>query len=157
MENKIQCPNCSALECYEEVERGIKSYLCMKCGYTTNSLFVNGSDKIEKWEETTPMLIKQSKYIDPDTNLVWYPAVLNFPSIGMIFPDGASELDWMWRTARIVPIPEDEQKNHPIPGKDGEFYVSKLDMENSNFYERDQFKQACIDIGILIESENETR
>lgn len=148
MENKILCPHCNALECYIESENDINSYLCMSCGYTTNSLFKVDSSELEMWEENTPILIKQSKFVDP-TNLVWYPSVLNFPSKGMVFPDGTSELDWKWRVAKIIDIPETERENYPVPGKDGEFYSSKLDIENSTFYERNDFTAACVDLGIL--------
>jgi hypothetical protein len=149
MENKIMCPHCNTLECYVEAENNIESYLCLSCGYTTNSLYIDGSDELLKWEASTPLLIKKSKYIDPNTNLVWYPSVLNFPSRGMIFPDGSNEESWLWRMAPVVEIPEEERSKYPIPGKPGEFYPTKIDMESSKFYERHDFKTACEDLGIL--------
>lgn len=149
METKLFCPRCHVQECYMETENDIDSYLCMNCGYTTNSLYIDGSEKIQEWEESTPVLIKKAKFLDESTNLVWYPSVLNFPSIGMIFPDGTNEYDWIWRAAEVVTIPENERSQYPIPGKDGEFYTNKLDLENSKVYDQDKFRDACIDLGIL--------
>jgi Zn ribbon nucleic-acid-binding protein len=153
MEDKIQCPVCSKTDCYVEAENNISSYLCMSCGYTTTSLNLNESILLRKAEQTTPELIKKSKYLDPDTNLVWYPSVLNFPNKGMIFPDGVNEDMWSWRVAKYIEIPEDQQHKYPIPNKEGEFYKTRLDLNSSKFFNRKDFKNACIDLGILQSSE----
>jgi len=149
METKIFCPNCHQQECYVESENNVDSYLCVGCGYTTNSLYVEGSDILNEMEDTTPILIRNSKFVDPQTKLVWYPSVLNFPSKGMIFPDGTNEENWVWRAAPTIAVSEKEKENYPVPGKPGEFYSSRLCMEESKFYERYDFKNACKYIGIL--------
>jgi hypothetical protein len=149
MENKIRCKVCHTMECYHETENDIDSYLCMNCGYTTTSLNKEGSIELRKWEMTTPELIKNSKFIDTDTDLVWYPSVLNFPSKGIIFPDGTNENNWNWRVAKVVEIPEGDRSKYPIPGKDGEYYSTRLDMKNSIEFNRNDFKNACIELGIL--------
>ena len=151
MENKIICSVCGELECYKESENSIDSYLCMNCGYTTTSLNKKDSIELRKWEITTPELIKNSKIIDAESDLVWYPSVLNFPSKGLIFPDGTNETNWSWRVAKVVNIPEEDKIKYPIPGKEGEFYSTRLDMANSKQFSRDQFKAACIELGILEE------
>lgn len=149
METKIICRICAEEECYKESENGIDSYLCMNCGYTTTSLNKKDSIELRKWEITTPELIKNSKIIDSD--LVWYPSVLNFPSKGLVFPDGTNEENWSWRVAKVVEIPEEDRGKYPVPGKEGEFYSTRLDMANSKQFPRDQFKAACIELGILEE------
>jgi hypothetical protein len=154
MDNVIVCKVCGQEECFKETENDIDSFLCMGCGYTTTSLNVDDSIELRKWEQTTPELIKKSKFVDPDTNLVWYPSVLNFPNIGMIFPDGTNEDNWNWRVARAVDIPEEDRSKYPVPGKDGEFYTRRIDMKGSKLYERTDFKTACEDLGILQKSEN---
>lgn len=146
---KIQCPVCFEIECFKETENSIDSYLCMSCGYTTTSANINESIHVRKLELGTPELIKHAKFVDPETNLVWYPSVLNFPTKGLIFPDGVNETSWDWRVAKVINIPEDEQTKFPIPGKDGEFYKTKIDMQNSKLFPRDEFQSACIELGIL--------
>ena len=71
MDNLIKCAVCGEEECYKETESNIDSYLCMSCGYTTTSLNINESIELRKWEQHTPELIKNSKFIDSETNLVW--------------------------------------------------------------------------------------
>lgn len=154
MDDKIHCSVCGELDCYKESENNIDSYLCMSCGYTTTSLNKEDSIELRKWEQSTPQLIKKSKWVDPETNLVWYPSVLNFPSIGMIFPDGISEDNWNWRMAKAIDIPEEEKSKYPIPGKSGEFYSRRIDMKGSVIYDRKDFKTACEDLGILQKSDN---
>lgn len=151
-DNKIQCEVCFETECYKETEAGIDSYLCMHCGYTTTSENVDGSIHVRKIELTTPELIKQSRFVDPN-NLVWYPSVLNFPSKGLVFPDGTNETNWKWRVAKMVDIPEAEQIKYPIPGQDKEYYKTRIDMQNSIEYDRYDFASACVDLGILQKEE----
>lgn len=146
---KELCPVCLESECYKESFENIDSYLCMNCGYTTTSKHVADSIEIRKWELTTAELIKDSKYVDTNTNLVWYPSVLNFPSKGLIFPDGTNVDDWKWRVALTIPIPEEDRAKYPVPGKSGEFYETRIDMQNSKLYPRTEFKHACEDLGIL--------
>lgn len=154
MDNLIKCPVCGQEDCYKESENNIDSYLCMACGYTSTSLNLNESIDLRKWEQSTPELIKKSKWIDPDTNLVWYPSVLNFPNIGMIFPDGTNETNWKWRLCRAIDIPVEDQNKYPIPGKEGQFYTKRIDMKGSILYEKENFKTACEDLGILQKSES---
>ena len=53
-------------------------------------------------------------------------------------------------------IPKDEQKNYPVPGKDGEFYAHKLDIDNAKTYASTDFLGACFDMGIIKDSDGET-
>ena len=60
MESKIKCPVCkSKSQCFDEyvVEDNFHSYLCFKCGYTSNSKFKYGSDELLSSLEASPKLI----------------------------------------------------------------------------------------------------
>lgn len=149
MENKIICPWCNQLDCYVEKVLDIESYLCLSCGYTTTSKHIDGSIDLRKWEQTTAELIKKSKKIDTATKLVWYPSVLNFQSKGIIFPDGTNEENWQWRVAHVVEVPEAEKSKYPIPGKEGEFYSTRIDLAGSKMFTKADFKNACFELGIL--------
>jgi Zn ribbon nucleic-acid-binding protein len=146
---KIECPVCKQIECYVEAESGIDSYLCVGCGYTTTSKHVHNSIDLRQWEQVTAEIIKASKFVDTNTNLVWYPSVLNFPSKGLIFPDGTNESNWKWRMAPVVQIPEEERTKYPVPGKKDEYYSSRINMGGSKLFERNEFKTACEELGIL--------
>ena len=75
------------------------------------------------------------------------------PSKGVIYPEGNTE-SWVWRYAKVVDVSEEEQKQYPIPDKDGEFYTTKLDVENAETYGQYDFLQACKEMGITVDKPN---
>ena len=151
---KIGCPHCGHNQCFEETQtlpdgQEVASYMCLDCGYTSNTLNVEDSDFIKGYEETTAELIKDLRWVDPNTNLVWYPIVLNFPSFGIVFPDGTNVFDWSWRAALAVEIPHQDSKKYPIPGQEGEYYTKRVDMESSRLFNSDDFYSACKFLGFI--------
>lgn len=154
-EFKIDCPCCGSKNCFEEkytvAENSVKSYLCMGCGYSTTTLFANDSDPVKEFEDNCPELFKDIKFVDKQTNLVWYPTVLNFPDKGIVFPDGTNAFDWQWRAVPIIPIADDEKESYPVPGKEGEYYKTKADMEASKLYPQTSFNEACKHVKIIVE------
>lgn len=147
VDEKVICPHCGQSECFHEhhqTETGTtESFMCVGCGYTTTSLNEEGSEMIKQYEEITANLIKDLRWVDPATKLVWYPVVLNFHETGMMFPDGTSIEDWGWRAALAVDVEESEQHKYPIKGKKDEFFKKRIDMENSELFDKDQFRQAA--------------
>jgi DNA-directed RNA polymerase subunit RPC12/RpoP len=152
---KVKCKHCgSEHHCFEEqtnLPSGDEalSYLCISCGYTTTTLNKVDSEMIAEYESVTAQLIKDIRWID-DEGLVWYPIVLNFPSTGIIFPDGHSASDWHWVAAKAIDIPENEQQRFPVVGREGEFYKRRIDMENKEQYPKDNFYEACKSIGFIL-------
>ena len=126
--------------------------MCLDCGYTSTTLNVEGSPVIEGYEKATPELIKALRWVDPQTSLVWYPLVLNFPSTGMIFPDGTGIDNWRWMAAPAVPIPLNDQKKYPIASQPGSFYTKRVDLKQGKTFAPDQFYQAAKSIGFIQEA-----
>ncbi len=153
--NKITCPHCGAAErCFEEHTTApdgsqATSYMCVSCGYTTTTLNVEGSETIQMYEENTAQLIKSLRWVD-DRNLVWYPLVLNFPNVGIIFPDGNNALDWWWSTAPAIDIPQNERSKYPIPGTDGQYYTKRVDMTQQAKFSAGEFYDACKHVGFIV-------
>lgn len=150
---KIECPHCGSPNCFKEVQaigekEFVDSYMCVSCGYTTTSLNKVGSQMVAQYEETTAELIKDLRWID-EKGLVWYPIVLNFPSFGIIFPDGVNKNDWRWTAAPAVDIPVEDQKNFPIPGHKDKFYTRRIDMKVGKSFASDSFYEACKFIGFI--------
>lgn len=152
---KITCPHCESINCfqedYEQDGSSLSAYMCLSCGYTTSTLNVDGTEFVTQYEDSCPTLFKDLKFVDPDTNLAWYPMVLNFPTIGLVFPDGASALDWSWRAVPVKPVSESEKTKFPIPNEPGKFYETKADIDSSRLYPQNQFYQACKFLGIIVE------
>lgn len=150
---KVDCPHCTSKNCFkEDYDHGdekVSAYLCMSCGYTTTSLHKKDSQFIADYEATFPELFKDLKFVD-ETDVVWYPMVLNFPTLGLVFPDGTSSLNWSWRAVPVVPVGEEERDKYPIPGEEGKFYETKADMEGSRLYPQGQFYEACKFLGIIV-------
>jgi len=123
--------------------------MCLDCGYTSTSLNLEDSPIVRQYEETAPELFKLLRWIDPQTKLVWYPIVLNFPSFGMIFPDGTSVENWQWMSAPAVDIPFNDQKKYPIPGAPNKYYTKRVDLKKGKYFPPDQFYQAAKFIGFV--------
>jgi len=156
---KIICPHCGGKHCFEDNQdiptpdgsstEVVSSWMCTDCGYTSTTLNKDESKLINEYEEVTAELIKALRWVDVKTNLVWYPIVLNFPTFGIIFPDGTGKDDWTWMAAPAVDIAQESQSNFPIPGQPGAFYARRVDMESGKHFSRDEFTQACEFIGFI--------
>lgn len=152
-DKKITCPHCSSTNCFQEdykVETNqVSSYMCMGCGYTTTTLYKHNTEFVKNYEEQCPDLFKDLKFHDKETDLVWYPIVLNFPDVGLIFPDGSNAFDWKWRAVPVKEVSEDEKTKYPVPNQPGEYYKTKADMESSRLYAQSEFYDACKFLNII--------
>ena len=137
---KIKSPITGEEKCFVEQYKDVTSYLCMDSGYTSNTNYKIDSDLIKEVEAAAPKIVNDLRFVDEERNIVWYPSVLQIPGEGMIFPDGTNKEDWGWSVAKEIAIPADEQKEYPVPGKEGTYYESKLDMENIRMFERNKFE-----------------
>ena len=59
METKITCPVCKSKNCFESIDNNITSYLCLRCGYTSNSLYTSESKERNKHLANTAEIIKE--------------------------------------------------------------------------------------------------
>jgi hypothetical protein len=121
------------------VEKEAGTILCMECGFHTHPNFKQ--EYRDKLEATMPKLIKALRFNDKRTGLIWYPIVVNIPNVGILFPDGNSVENWKWSFAKIVPIPLHERMKYPIPNKTGQFYETRLDIENAIIYPKYEFQK----------------
>ena len=151
MERVIDCPLCYDKDtCFEDIQEKFKSYMCFNCGFMSSSYYTKDT---VKEAEGMVKLVDELKSFDEERQIWWYPSVLNMGPKGIIFPEGNSG-NWVWKYAEVVEVPKEEQKQYPIPGKDGEFYTERLDVENAKSYGQYEFLQACKDMGITVEKPN---
>ena len=125
-----------------------EQYLCMTTGYSSTSEHKIGSETLNQELARVPELVQTLQHYDEERDIVWIPTIMNVPGKGMVFPEGNLE-NWGWSFAPIVEIPKDEIKNYPIPNKEGEFFDSKLDIDNAQKFEKNEFDKALIDMGVL--------
>ncbi len=149
-EEIINCPKSGGDLCYKvQVAPEIYNYMSLSCGFWTNSFMTEDHEFYMQQMETLPELYKDLAWKDPKTGLVWLPNTINNPEEGMIFANGSDISNWKWAAVKAIKIPKKEQKNHPIPGKPGEFMKFKMDMKNMHLFEERDYIEALSYIGIL--------
>jgi hypothetical protein len=149
-EEIINCPKSGGDLCYKvQVAPEIYNYMSLSCGFWTNSFMTEDHEFYMQQMETLPELYKDLAWKDPKTGLVWLPNTINNPEEGMIFANGSDISNWKWAAVKAIKIPKKEQKNHPIPGKPGEFMKFKMDMKNMQLFEERDYIEALSYIGVL--------
>ena len=149
MDNLITCDRCSSDACYmQEVNEEIKNYQCYGCGFITNSLLKPGTQFFEEQMELLPNLYKELMGEDEDGK-VWMPTTINLPEKGMVFANGVNIENWKWGAVKALEVKEEEKEKYPIPGKKGEYYKYRMDMETLKEFEERDFMEALSYIGAL--------
>jgi hypothetical protein len=67
----------------------------------------------------------------------------------MVFANGTDASNWRWAAVKAIELLEEEQKNHPIPGKPGQFMKYKMDMKNMQVFAERDYMDALSFIGVL--------
>ena len=148
-DNLVICKRCGSNACYEDaVTEEIKTYWCYGCGFMSNSLMVDGNEFLERQTQVLPELYKDLVYED-DEGKKWIPSSVNKPKMGMVFIDGNKKDNWRWAGVKAVKIEEEEREKYPIPGKDGDFYEHRMDMETIKHFEERDYMDALSYIGVL--------
>jgi len=141
MEKVIDCPVCYNTDnCFEEVQETFSSYLCFACGFMSDSRYEIGSIDVIENLKKSPKLVVESQFEDKHRNIVWFPSVINMGKLGMIFPEGTKD-KYVWKYAKVVDIPEEERVNYNN-------YSQRLDVENAETFEQQNFIGACKSMGI---------
>jgi hypothetical protein len=142
-ETTIVSPIDGTENCRQLTVDGQSVYLCYSTGFTSNDQLIAGSDFQSKFEMTMPGWVSALRFTDAE-HRCWYPAVVNIPELGMVFPAQIeSESDWQWQVAPIITMSETERAAYPIPGSDNEYYETRLAVEQSVFFDKTQFESAC--------------
>jgi hypothetical protein len=149
MDNLITCARCGGNACYvQEVNQDIKNYMCYGCGFQTNSLMKKGENYFEEQMEILPNLYKELMGEDEEGK-IWMPSMVNLPKQGMVFANGKNASEWKWAAVKAIPVKEEEKSKYPIPGKKGEFYEYRMDMETLKEYEEKEYIDALEYIGVF--------
>ena len=152
----VICKCCNSNACYESeftTQDGlINTWLCMTCGFTSNSTMTEDSEGLKQTLELTAELIKDLR--QNHDGLAWFPTAITMPDKGMIFPEPIKgEDDWGWTVVKAIPIPKEEQEKFPDPTNPGTFYQNKMDMKNLKRYGKLEFMDAAEELGMFIKQE----
>tara|TARA_B100000287_G_scaffold366735_1_gene362124 strand:- start:67 stop:675 length:609 start_codon:yes stop_codon:yes gene_type:complete len=172
----IVCPCCGSDACYESEfttkDGNLKTWLCMTCGFTTNTTMTEDSDALKQTLELTAELIKDLR--QDHQGLAWFPTAITMPEKGMIFPEpqtwGKRETDtetgetketeyqdWGWTVVKAVDIPEEEQSKYPDPRNPGTFYKKRMDMKGKKRFLKLEFMDAAEELGMFEKWETSTK
>jgi len=149
MDNLIICSRCGSDACYvQEVNESIKNYMCYGCGFQTNSLMKKDEPFFEEQMETLPNLYKELMGED-DKEKIWMPSTVNLPEKGMVFANGPNASDWKWGAVKAVLVEDKDKEKYPIPGKKGEYYKFRMDMNTLKSFEEGDYIEALDYIGVF--------
>jgi hypothetical protein len=149
-EEIINCPKSGGDLCYKvQVAPEIYNYMSISCGFWTNSFMTEDHEFYIQQMETLPELYKDLAWTDPKTGLIWLPNTINVEDKGMVFANGTDASNWRWAAVKAIELLEDERKNHPIPGKPGQFMKYKMDMKNMQVFAERDYMDALSFIGVL--------
>tara|TARA_B100000902_G_C27268547_1_gene895006 strand:+ start:1329 stop:1769 length:441 start_codon:yes stop_codon:yes gene_type:complete len=141
MEKVITCPHCLDTDnCFEEVQENFSSYLCFSCGFMSDSRYEVGNIELIENLKKSPKLVRESQFEDKQRNIIWFPSVINMGTLGMIYPEGTMD-SYVWKYAKVIDIPKEEQHKYNN-------YNQRLDVENAQTFEQNNFMGACKAMGI---------
>ena len=148
MEKKITCPVCfSGERCFEDVQeqadKTFSSFMCFKCGYTSNSAYKWESPELKQAQVGATQLMNDVSFYDEEREIMWFPTVLNMGDLGVIYPEG-SKNNWVYKYAQVRKLTELEKKDSQYEG-----HHSILDVEDAKTYGQYEFLEACKDMGII--------
>jgi len=126
-----------------DTKSGQEHRMCMESGYVTRTDLVFNSNECEIHEQGCTELMKKIKLVDKELNSVWYPTFMQMPG-GMLYCEGngATPEDYNWAVAKVVLIEGDERLKYPIPGKEGEYFTSRLDVDKAEKFPAYTFETA---------------
>tara|TARA_A100001201_G_scaffold25613_2_gene28732 strand:- start:541 stop:1068 length:528 start_codon:yes stop_codon:yes gene_type:complete len=159
----VICPLCGSNAMYEsefQTKDGIvKTWLCMTCGYTSNTTMTVDGEALKQTEELTADFIKDLRQdrIPPGggDKLAWFPTAITMPDKGMIFPEPLKKgtKEWGWTVVKAINIPEEEQHKYPDPTNPGTFYKKRMDMKNLKRFNKLEFMDAAEELGMFAKQE----
>ena len=168
--NKLisNCPLCGerALHVIQDIGKGLDNQQCIHCGYVTSNLFKLNKKSKEDNEKYNTLTNEMKSWIKESNDRIWIPTIMTLP-LGMLYPidvEVVNEEDskiadmqvtenvMKWAFAEMIQIPKEEQKNYPIPDKDGEFYAQRYDTDNQKIY--DEFIYALAELNDRVKNES---
>ena len=103
-EKVITCPVCFDNDhCFEEVQDEWSSYICFRCGYTSNSTYKTDSKELESATKGSTELMKEISFYDVDRDITWFPSIVNMGDLGIIYPEG-TKTNWTYKLAQPRPL-----------------------------------------------------
>lgn len=111
--------------------------LDMDSGYQTYDVWIEGSSELERYEETSPDIILDSRFVEPISRQVWFKSTL-FGRGFVLYPDAEK-----WKVGHFKPIEDvPNQRFSWAKMKEGEreFVLDDEDADSFDNFEDALFK-----------------
>jgi hypothetical protein len=122
----------------EHDEQHGETRICFDTGYHTGERYAEGSETQKEMHTRFPMIVQELSEVH--NGYRWYPSTIAAMGV-MLYPDGNAK-SWNWVVSYISDIPEDRQKDFPIPNKPGEYYTQGILDENISYFMKEDFEEA---------------
>ncbi len=143
MDKLTTCSRCGSNACYEQhIDDTSITWLCLGCGFTTNSHMTKDSPAVTAYKETSPELYKDTLFTDKEGR-VWIPSIITLPERGMVFLDGNNSSNWRWTGMKATLIDKSEREKYP-PGQ-----TFKMDNSSMKHFEKNSYMDALEYIGFF--------
>ena len=124
------CPLCGSKSLHVMGAGESQTQQCISCGYATTDRFL-GTREDNQIYKTLPE--DMQTWSVENNGRIWIPSMITLP-FGTIYPTKVDD-EMKWAVAEMIDIPENERKNYPIEGKDGEFHTKRYDTDNQKLYD----------------------
>jgi len=143
-EKVITCPVClDSNHCFEEVQDEWSSYICFRCGYTSNSTYKTDSKELESATKGSTELMKEISFFDIDRDITWFPSIVNMGDLGIVYPEGV-KTNWVYKLAQPRALTKEEKKDEKYKGHD-----RMLDVDNAKEFGQYEFLEALKLMGVV--------
>jgi hypothetical protein len=134
------------------LENSQENYLCVRCGYTTTSDMVVGSEFVESAKKINPPLVNDLALADNVRNLVWFPSVININEKGICYPDGTPK-NWLWIVAPYELLSKEEKELY-LSKEDDSGFKWRLAVEKSTQFDKLDFQNALAFLGAVVNKDS---
>ena len=147
---KSLCPSCKSNNVIDEHfdmdGKKVTSFLCIRCGFTSNTEYTLGSKVLTEVlsSQQHSKLILDLHFYDDNTGLYWFPMTL-LKDTGVIMPEGDPG-DWHWSYIPIIPIEENEKDEY------GNEFDKRFAIDKIERFDKFNFIDACKKLGVIDEN-----
>ena len=142
------CPLCDTRTLHVSDDDASNFMQCIGCGYVSSDMFLGTKEDNAEYKKLDELLQAWVKETD---GRLWIPIQMELP-FGMLYP-ALVDNKMKWVFAQNIPIAEEEQKNHPIPGHEGKYYSSKYETDNPKMF--DKYHEALREIQNHVQMETQ--
>ena len=133
------CPLCGEKSLHVIGENELQTQQCINCGYVTAERYRIGEGGVDENQEYNKLTDEMKGWAQVENDRIWLPTIMALP-LGMLFPINIDNMvnhktEMKWAFCELVDIPEEEQKNYPIPDREGEFYKTKYETDTPEFFD----------------------